>query len=1111
MFQAKKLIKRCPNGTGATQRDVSPIDDASHPHQHHRNITSQKENKTTEIILRDERRGSIKEKFGTLVILWYLMISTIMITICQKMQSLDDNQRVRGDIKNHEESKTDKGNQCIITNHPVKKVTQNKPKVRTHTPYQRFGNFMQRKQKCLSLTNGGLIAKGMKIEGHVCAVGGEVALVKAQVEEEDVLALIDSGASCSLISYRFAQERKIPWNIRIHGGSYVSAGNNLLDVVGETELSIGFGKAKVTGKFLVAKNLTQEVIIGYDLLKENKGDLMFSENQFRIQGECIPLCSNTRAQVNSVEEKSRPSDMVVMDKEHLTLDQVKALKKLIDDYEDVFSKNDGDLGKAEFIHRIELNSDTPIKSRAYRIPYVQKAVVEEEIAKMLKIGVIQRSNSDWSSPIVLVKKKDNTVRFCVDYRKVNEKTVKDNYPMPFIEEKLESYGGKSFFSSLDLTSGYWQFQVDPQSRKLTAFICHVGSFEWVNMPFGLCNAGATFQRAMESVLDGLEASTAYIDDILTASETFEEHLADLEKVLQRLRKHKLKIKPRKCTFGARETKFLGFIVSKDGLKLCPSRDECIRQYPRPRNAKGIRQFLGLASYYRKFLRNFATVMSPLSQLTHKTVNFVWTDECENAFQKTKEMLLHPPVLNYPDFNRRFILATDASNVGIGAILSQTNEEGDETVVAYASRTLNSAEKNYSTTEQELLAIVWACDRFRPYLFGVEFDLITDHKPLTYIAELKLASSRMIRWKMRLMEYAYKIMHKPGIEHVNADVLSRLEDDNIVASIKEAIIDDDYILMRQQEDEEISKIIMRVKKAGGTLNNYSLKKGILFANKKFVKSYEPQTQSRPVMPRCMIGQVLTTCHDHMSGGHLGLNKTWAKVSSHFYWPSMKKDVLDWIESCPICAAKKNPTSNLAELGSITEPHIPFDQIGIDFVGPLPTTDEGNRYILVITDYASRWVEAFPTADRKATTVAKILINEIICRHGAPKVILSDQGKEFLSNLIKEVCNYFVTKKINTTSYHPQSNGLTERFNNSLCQMLSVYCSDNQENWDVFLPIALFAYRTSVQKTLQETPFRLLYQLTDKIEYCSHVEKYNKSLTEDLAIKELERNKDINNNY
>lgn len=238
------------------------------------------------------------------------------------------------------------------------------------------------------------------------------------------------------------------------------------------------------------------------------------------------------------------------------------MKKLIDDYEDVFSKNDGDLGKAEFIHRIELNSDTPVKSRAYRIPYVQKAVVEEGIAKMLKIGVIQRSNSDWSSPIVLVKKKDNTVRFCVDHRKVNEKTVKDNYPMPFIEEKL---GGKSFFSSLDLTSGYWQFQVDPQSRKLTAFICHVGSFEWVNMPFGLCNAGATFQRAMESVLDGLESSTAYIDDILTASETFEGHLADLERVLQRLRKHKLKIKPKKCTFGARETKFLGFIVSKDGL------------------------------------------------------------------------------------------------------------------------------------------------------------------------------------------------------------------------------------------------------------------------------------------------------------------------------------------------------------------------------------------------------------------------------------------------------------------------------------------------------------------------------------------------------------------
>ena len=611
-------------------------------------------------------------------------------------------------------------------------------------------------------------------------------------------------------------------------------------------------------------------------------------------------------------------------------------------------------------------------------------------------------------------------------------------------------------------------------KKYTAFVTHKGSYEFKRMLFGLCNAGATFQRAMEEMLEDLEFAVAYIDDVTVSSKGFEGHLEHLKKVFDLLREKKLKMKPAKCFFGYRETKFLGFIVSADGIKVCPSRTEIIANYPRPVTAKGIRSFLGLASYYRRFIPNFSDIASPMIALTRKNKEFKWDEECERGFNGLKERLMKPPILAYPDMKKTFHLTTDASNVGLGAVLSQFWGD-EEKVIAFASRTLQPAERNYSTTEQELLAIIWAVKRFRPYLYGTVFKLITDHKPLTHLNSSTSTSSRLYRWKLALSEYTFDIAYKKGKENVNADALSRIEYVTSIGEVDTGITDGE-MAKRQVGDLEIQKLKTKVEANGGRLKGLVIVEGLLYCCKKTLKSYERKETKRIVIPGSMVESVLECCHDSMCGAHLGYRKTVNKVAERFYWPGLRDDVGQWIRSCKVCAARKAPFRQKAPLHSITHPRKPFDLIGIDFVGPLRESDDGNTWLIVITDYLTKWVEAFPTKDSKATTVARILVDEIISRHGAPKEILSDQGKAFLATLVYQICEYFRIKKINTTAYHPQTNGLTERFNGTLCGMLAVFCDEYQTDWDIFVPIVLFAYRTSEHRVTRETPFRSLYGRT-----------------------------------
>ena len=407
-------------------------------------------------------------------------------------------------------------------------------------------------------------------------------------------------------------------------------------------------------------------------------------------------------------------------------------------------------------HHINTGVSTPIRQSTRRVPLPQRNTVHQLLQEMLKRKVISPSKSPWASPIVLVKKKDGTIRFCVDYRKVNSVTIKDAYPLPRVDDTLDTLAGSVWFTTLDLKSGYWQVEVAPEDRAKTAFCTQEGLYEFNVMPFGLSNAPATFQRLMDSVLAGLQWSTClvYLDDIIIVGRSFEEHMKNLQLVFERLKEAGLKLQPKKCHFLRHKVTFLGHIVSSEGISPDPLKTSKVREWPTPITVQETQQFLGLASYYRRFIKNFAEIAKPLYQLTEKKTSFLWTAQCEDAFLSLKNHLTSAPTLAMPDWSLPFILDTDASDTGIGAVLSQCHPDGTEHVICYASRALTKSERNYCVTRKELLAVVTFLQHFRQYLLISPFTIQTDHGALTWLQRFKEPEGQLARWLEKMQDYDY---------------------------------------------------------------------------------------------------------------------------------------------------------------------------------------------------------------------------------------------------------------------------------------------------------------------------------------------------------------------
>ncbi|KAI5725816.1 hypothetical protein M8J77_020471 [Diaphorina citri] len=626
--------------------------------------------------------------------------------------------------------------------------------------------------------------------------------------------------------------------------------------------------------------------------------------------------------------KLEPSDM-------------KSAKVLLSEFIDVFALNEDDNGRTSLVqHRIDTGDTRPIRQPARRLPLAKQAEVAEMIETMKRQGVIEESASPWSSPVVLVSKKGGGTRFCMDYRKLNDVTRKDSYPLPRIDDTLDMLSGAHLFSTLDMKSGYWQVELHPKDKEKTAFTVSNGLWHFNVLPFGLCNSPATFERLMDCVLRGLTWKTClvYLDDIIVIGKTFQEHVENLKAVFLRLRSAHLKLGPKKCNLFRTEVKYLGHIVSADGVKTDPDKIEAVKSWPVPKDKHEVRSFLGLATYYRRFIKGFADIARCLHRLTEKGRQFVWTEECGKSFEALKRELSQAPVLHYPVPGKPFVLDTDASNTGIGAVLSQINN-GSETPVAYFSRALSKPERNYCVTRKELLGLVAATKHFHKYLYGQKFTLRTDHASLKWLLQFKNPEGQIARWIEQLLQsYDFEIKHRAGKSHSNADAFSRRPckpeckhcarvEEREVVTVRRVTVEPDAgwteeeLEKEQREDPDLGPVIeykeRDVKPLWRDVSDLSeaaksyivqwdslvLESGVLKRRWESLNGRNVRLQI--ILPRARVKEVLEELHGGTSGGHLGVNKTVDKVRERFYWLRMKQDVEDYCRRCASCAASKGP--------------------------------------------------------------------------------------------------------------------------------------------------------------------------------------------------------------
>ena len=594
---------------------------------------------------------------------------------------------------------------------------------------------------------------------------------------------------------------------------------------------------------------------------------------------------------------------------------------------------------------------------------------------------------------------------------------------------------------------------------------------------------------MHAVLRGLQYDIClvYLDDIIIFSQTFGDHLKHLNDVFSRLRSANIRLKPSKCSFACSEVEYLGHVVSRDGIRPDPSKINAVEEFPIPRCTKDVRSFLGLANYYRRFIKNFAAIALPLNKLTREHVHFLWDSECDIAFSTLKSALISAPILAYPDFAIPFEFHTDASSTEIDFALCQI-QGGRNRAIAYGGRNLNPAERSYSTTEREALVVVEGIKKFRNYLYGHKFTTYTDHNALRWLMSIKDPNGRLARWALFIPQHDFTIVYKAERENSDGDALSRrcYTTTSTLNAYESAGVPVDRIREFQRNDADLADLISFIETQQLPANQNKARSFLLQGDKFYLDDNgllfllstprRPSSQavfSQLVIPEVLKHEILVWAHDDNTAGNLGPQKTYAKIRTRYHWRNMFRDIDRWCKSCVDCAMKKSPRNrHRAPLLPIPVKNA-FDGIAVDCLGPFPRSNAGNRYVVDFTEYLTRWPEAFAVPTIDARTIANLLVEKILARHGAPRTLLSNRGTIFLSTLVRSVCDLINTKKVNTTAYHPQTDGIVERFNYTLCQFISMYISSVQKDWDNHLAAILFAYRVSPHDTTGESPFFLLY--------------------------------------
>lgn len=724
------------------------------------------------------------------------------------------------------------------------------------------------------------------------------------------------------------------------------------------------------------------------------------------------------------------------------------------------------LGCTNLVEHVIKTKAEPIKQRYYPVSPVVQAHLNKHLDEMIENGVVRKSNSPWASPVILIKKKSGEHRFCVDYRKLNAVTEKDSYPLPYVTNTLDQLKDARYLSSLDVKSAFFQVPLAEESKKYSAFVVpNRGLWEFNRLPFGLSTSPATWQRLMDLVLgyDLLPHVFCYLDDIVIVTKTFEKHLEVLQEVFRRLREANITVKKEKCQYCRPQLKYLGYVVDKHGLHVDPEKVSAMLDMPAPKKVSGVRGIIGTFSWYRRFIPDFSTLIAPITALLRKSNSkFEWSESCEQAFRILKEKLVTAPILSCPDYNLPFEVQTDASGWGISAVLCQSHPDGEK-VVSYVSRSLTRQEQKYSTTERECLAVLFGLEKFRQYIEGVpNVKVVTDHYSLVWLQNLRDVNGRLGRWALKMQQYDVQIVHRKGKEHVVPDTLSRSVP--VLASIE---VDEEPC----PDDRWYSGMKEKIKSKPLRYPQWRVEGDIIYKYlpPRFVGLSNAWQCWKPVVKKAKRQALLEKAHSDPTSGHTGVYKTYARLAENYFWPRMREDVVRLVRRCRVCLQYK--AQNRAPVGQMlshTPPSQPWETISSDLMGPLPKSKSGNRFMLVVTDYFSKYVLVFPMRNSLATNVVKRLENEVFLVYGAPKVAISDNGPQYISREYKNLLDRYDVEAKYTPYFHAQSNP-TERMNRTIKRMIASYVQDQHTAWDENLAKIVCAIRTSKSEATHETPY------------------------------------------
>jgi len=917
--------------------------------------------------------------------------------------------------------------------------------------------------------------------------------------------LLDCGSQLNLIDIYFAKENNIPYTTETDNPEIGGIGGTQ-QILGQTlPISIRYNNHICKTQFYVVDLPSYCAILGVDWLATHNPNIDFSSKTLQFKSNhCIKNCRvipNTFVTfvspaytVNETpKECSHEKTNEISNKKQEEKDDkpIYLLPTKLMKFKDVFDEISANKLPPHRIYDCEINlkpDSTLYYGPIYPLTEKESDALKKYIDEMLAKGFIRKSKSPAGAPIFFVLKKNGELRLVVDYRRLNEITYRDSFPLPLINYMLEQLRKGKIFSKIDLRSAFNLVRIKEGHEYKTAFTCKYGHFEYLVMPFGLKNAPAVFQHFINDVFEDIigQFVFCYIDDIIIFSPDLDSHYEHLAEVLGRLRKAGLYAKLEKCEFCVPFLDFLGHRISADGILMDPKKVSAILEWPAPSNIKQLQSFLGLANYYRRFIPGFASLAHPLNVLLRKNTKFTWSSETQKSFDEIKSKFSSSPVLAYPDREIPFMVETDSSNFAIGAILSQTSPKDNKVhPVAFYSRSLNQAERNYPIYDKELLAIVSALENWRHLLKGTDrpFTIFSDHRNLLYQKKPEKMTQRLVRWSLFLSEFNFKIVYRSGSSNGKPDALSRRPDyippsiDSSSGDIPFSVLrPENFIVSLSTKSDLSNKILDECKddKFYRNICEYLDNKELPIPHPKIDKfslsnSFLLFNDKLYVPPNCR-SFVLNICHDSPSSGHFGIKKTLNLLNRNFWWPSSNIDTKDYVRSCEICCRSKTAKHKpYGFLNPLDIPDRPWSSISMDFITDLPKS-HGFTCIFVITDRLTKMCHLIPFPNvPSASDTAAAFLNSVFRFHGLPNNILSDRGTQFTSKFWTAVCKGLNIELKFSSPFHHQTNGLTERVNSVIEQYLRCYTNLKGSNWNDFLYLAEFSYNNAIQESTKHSPF------------------------------------------